>query len=60
MPVNRQLPSGNLEETLSRRLASRATLGGMLDLLSDTGVWLLVMAAGAVFAAMAWVGTRVN
>ena len=41
-------------------MASRATLGGMLDLLSDTGVWLLVMAAGAVFAAMAWVGTRVN
>jgi len=32
----------------------------MLDLLSDTGMWLLVMVAGAVFAAMAWVGGHVN
>lgn len=32
----------------------------MLDLLSDTGVWLLVLAAAAVFAAMAWIGGHVN
>jgi hypothetical protein len=32
----------------------------MLDLLSDTGMWLIVLAAAALFAAMAWVGSHVN
>ena len=32
----------------------------MLDLISDTGVWLLVLLAAALFAAMAWAGGHVN
>jgi hypothetical protein len=32
----------------------------MLDLISDTGIWLLVMLAAALFAAMAWIGSHVN
>ena len=32
----------------------------MIDLISDTGMWLLVMLAAALFAAMAWIGSRVH
>lgn len=32
----------------------------MVDLLSDGGALLVVMAAAAVFAAMAWVGGHVS
>ena len=31
----------------------------MLDLLSDGGTFVVVMAVAAVFAAMAWVGSHV-
>ena len=32
----------------------------MLDLISDGGVFLLVMVVVAVFAAMAWIGMHVS
>ena len=32
----------------------------MLDFFSDAGMLLLVMAAAAIFAAMAWIGSHTN